>query len=152
MRHLRTVRLLTAAALIVPASFAGWAAAGPASAAAAPASCATLSGAGVTSTLTNCTDPANTGGKGTAVSKVVKGTTGTTTIKWNKTGTTTLTFSYVVVKANKCPKGQTEIIETGNVTGGTGAAIKSILKGQKTSASVCEGKSVALLKGTKFVL
>jgi hypothetical protein len=152
MRHLRAVRLLTAAALVVPASLTGWVLAGPASATAAPVTCSTLSGAGLTSTLSNCTDAANTGGKGSAVSKVGKGTSGTTTIKWNKTGTTTLSFTYTVVKANKCAKGLTEIVETGKVTGGTGAAIKSILKGQKTSATVCEGKTVALLKGTKFVL
>lgn len=152
MRHLRAVRLLTAAALVVPASLTGWVLAGPASTTVAPAACSTLSGAGLTSTLTNCTDAANTGGKGSAVSKVGKGTTGTTTIKWNKTGTTTLSFAYKVVKASKCPKGDSEITETGKVTGGTGAAIKSIPKGQKTTATVCEGKSVALLKGTKFVL
>jgi hypothetical protein len=153
MRHLRTARLLTAMALVVPASLGTWAVAGPASAA-APANCAgltaTLKGVG---TVTKCTDPANTGGSGKIVFNITK-LTGTVT--WNKTGTSTMKIAYSTVKkdekeAKVCPKGTTELLITGSITGGTGKAIKSIPKGQKVSAEVCTSKtSVTLEPGSVF--
>jgi hypothetical protein len=153
MRRFRTVRVATVLALAVPASLVAWSAAGPASAAVIP-SCTALAGVGLNSTVSGCTPAANTGGKGTAKSvAAAKGQSGTTTITWAAGhGTSKLSFTYAIPKVNKCPKGSTEIIETGKILSSTGLAAKVILKGQKTSASACEGKTVSLLKGTKFVL
>ncbi len=148
MRHLRVVRVLTVLALVAPASATVWTMSGPASATAV-ISCSVEKGTGLNAALSGCNDPANTGGKGSAVSKVIKGTSGSSTIKWNKTGTTTVAWNYTIVKPNKCAAGFTEIRETGKVTGGTGAAVKSITKGQSSIGTVCENaKGSSLLKGT----
>jgi hypothetical protein len=105
-------------------------------------------------TVTNCTDAANTGGSGKIVFNTAK-LNGV--ITWNKTGTTTLTIKYSVpatdepeTAAHSCPKG-TEVLITGVVTGGTGAAVKSIPKGSKVSAEVCAKTSVTLELGSFFV-
>jgi len=154
MRRLLPLCLVTVA-LAVPASlttaFAGpaWALTG--------ASCTKLAataGNPSTGTLSGCSDPANTGKSG-KLSSTVSGSSGTGTITWNKTGTTTTSFTFKVVTPDKCPSGAVEAKETGTVTGGSGAALKSIPKGQKTSATVCANTSkntVTLLKGTKFVI
>jgi hypothetical protein len=155
MRHLRALRVFTALALVVPASATAWVVAGPASAA-VPAKCsvlkATLKGTG---TVSKCTDPANTGGSGKLVANIALKTGKVT---WNKTGTSTFSLAYTTVKkdekeAKACPKGTTEILFSGKVTGGTGKAIKSIPKGQKVSAEVCVSKTTVTLEpGTVITL
>ncbi len=90
--------------------------------------------------VTGCTVPKATGGQGQFMSTVGSGTA---TIKWNKTGTTTMT--YTVSPATKpdeketqgCPTHTTELVVSGSVTGGTGAAGKLIPAGSPVSAEVC---------------
>ena len=166
MRHLRVARTITALALVVPASLATWAVASSASAAAMP-SCTALVGSSTktTSSLSGCTPTANTGGKGSSVTKTGKGTSGTSTITWaTKHGVTKLSFSYkLITKNEKCGtsvvKGKKtnnlEATETGKVLSSTGLAAKVIKAGQKTTATVCINAKTgaeSLLKGTKFVL
>ena len=114
-----------------------------------------------TSPLTNCTNPAATGGKGTGVLnfKVVTAITGK--ITWNKTGTTTLKISSKAGSAAQnavCVKavgaGATANVATGTVTGGTGAALKGIPKGSKYSETLCISKAVtlSLYPGSKVVV
>lgn len=153
MRFGRALQVITVLVLSLATSLSAWGIGGAASAAAAPA-CSALSGTnGVKWALTKCTDVAHTGGKGTAVSSFGAGGTGTTKVTWNKTGTTTISFTYMFTSPNVCPSPQVEIKETGKVVGGTGAALNSIKKGQKTAVTLCQGpKSVSLLKGTTFVV
>jgi hypothetical protein len=139
----------TATALLVTASLGIAVASGPASAATG-AQCAgfkgTVKGVG---TLTKCTNPAATGGKGNAVMNLAKSTG---KITWNKTGTTAWKFTYKAPKAAKgCAAGTSQFDISGTVTGGTGAAVKSLPKGHKISASLCVGKTGITLKpGTVF--
>ncbi len=147
------------------ASLATLAVSAPAGAAAAP-SCTVLTGseAKTTSALSGCTPTANTGGKGSSVTKTGKGTSGTSTITWaSKHGTTKLSFTYkLVTKGEKCGtsivKGKKtnniEATESGKVLSSTGLAAKVIKAGQNTTATVCINAAGAesLLKGTKFVL
>ncbi len=109
-----------------------------------------------TTTLTGCTNPAATGGKGTEVINFKNTNAITATITWNKTGTTLLKISEKSgPKVNKCPKGSlAEVVSTGSVTGGTGAALKGIPKGSKFSESVCynSGNVVTLYPGSKVVI
>jgi len=137
---------LVAAAVCVVAAVAGGLAEGAGASQAAPVKCATLAanvkGVG---TVTNCTDSPNTGGSGKLVFNVTK-LTGTVT--WNKTGTTTMKIAFTTPKVDEaeppthsCAKGSTEIVVTGVVTGGTGVAAKSILKGSKVSGEVCYTKT-----------
>jgi hypothetical protein len=106
--------------------------------AAAGVSCTKLSG-GIsgTGTVSGCNDTANTGGSGTFKGSALA--TGKGTITWKGTGTTTLTtVKASKVTANKCTvKGDTEYKVTGNVSGGTGKAVKSIPKGWKLAALAC---------------
>ena len=148
MRYSRAFRVLTVLALVVPASLTAWAAPGVASAA-APAMCAGLTAnlTGVGS-LSKCTDSANTGGSGKLVANLAKKTA---VVTWNKTGTSTFSLVYVTVTKDEkeikgCAKGTTEILFSGSVTGGTGAAIKSIPKGQKVTAEVCVSKTNVTLE------
>ena len=168
MGKVRAVRVLTAVALVVPASGALWAASGPASAVAkVKPSCTVLTGndTKTTSKLSGCTPAADTGGTATGVSKVGKGTTGTSTLTWAaKHGVTTLSYNYKIVTANpKCgtsvvkakKTNNLEVVETGKVLTSTGTASKDIKVGDSTSATVCinaANSSESLLKGTKFVL
>jgi hypothetical protein len=156
MRRLLPVRFVAVVTLVAAASIGTNALASTAGAsAAAPARCATLvaslKGVG---TVTNCTDAANTGGSGKLVFNITK-LTGVVT--WNKTGTTTLSIKYSAPKvdepetaAHSCPKG-TELLITGVVTGGTGAALKSIPTGSKVSAEVCAKTNVTLELGSFFI-
>lgn len=59
----------------------------------------------------------------------------------------------VGAELNKCPAGTSLIVSTAVVTGGSGAALKVITKGQKGTASVCVTKtsSATLEPGTKYV-
>ncbi len=145
-------RVATIAAMVTITSVGSLAvASGVASASTPVATCNTfntnLAGTG---TVTGCTDLANTGGKGT-----VKTVSGKGTITWNKTGTSTISAKDTVEKIDtKCtPKTDIEILITATVTGGTGAAIKSIKVGQASSFYVCANtttKTVALAPGQKF--
>jgi hypothetical protein len=156
MRRLGPTRVIGVVALIAAGSLTTGAMASTAGAsAAAPARCstlvATLKGVG---TVTNCTDAANTGGSGKIVFNITKLTD---VVTWNKTGTTTLKIAYSAPKvdepetpAHSCAKGTTELLITGAVTGGTGAAIKSIPKGSKVSAEICEKTNVTLELGSTF--
>jgi hypothetical protein len=120
--------------------------------AASGVTCTKISGsiAGTKGTLSGCTDPANTGGKGTFPIAALTGGSGS--ITWNGTGTTALSgVTATTVTPNKCPKGDTEYKVNGNITGGTGKAAKSIKKGWTLQALVCvtaAGK-FSLLKGQK---
>ena len=99
-------------------------------------------------TLNACNDTGNTGGKGTEVANLKASTA---VITWNKTGTTTTKYSYAAVTPDKCAKGSSEIKETATVTGGTGAAVKSIPKGQVATLLLCiKGTAISLLPGQKY--
>jgi len=99
-------------------------------------------------TLGSCNDTKNTGGSGKEVANLSKKTA---VITWNKTGTTTTKFTYANVTPNKCPTGYTEVKETATVTGGTGAAVKSIPKGQVGVLLLCiKGSTITLLKGQTY--
>jgi hypothetical protein len=136
MHHFRTVRVLTAMALVLPASLATWSVAGPASATTAP-TCSVLAIAVTgTGTVSGCTDTANTGGSGKLVF-VVKKSPYPGTITWKGTGTTAVSLTYTFPKKSVCAKGDTDIVIGGTVTGGKGAALKSIPKNSKVSAVAC---------------
>lgn len=106
---------------------------------------ATVSGK---ATLGGCNDTKNTGGSGKEVANLKASTA---VITWNKTGTTTTKYTYVTVKPDKCPTGYSEVKETATVTGGTGAAVKSIPKGQVGVLLLCiKGSTITLLKGQQY--
>ncbi len=92
--------------------------------------------------VTNCTDVANTGGSGTLVISVksLKGT-----ITWNGTGTTKYTDKEKTVTPNLCTGGAIEIASTATVTKGTGAAGKSIKKGNKATTDICYNKTTTVV-------
>jgi hypothetical protein len=134
--------LLAGAMLVFPLTGA-LAVAGTASAAQAAGTikCTSLAGTVNTSTLSakgtlsGCNDTANTGGKGT-----FKGSETATTgsIKWNKTGTTTFdNVMYSATSPDTCPNSEDEETVTGDVEGGTGAALKSIKVGYTFTAYLC---------------
>jgi len=101
-------------------------------------------------TISGCTDTANTGGKGTF--PVAALASGSGTITWNKTGTTKVdNGTFATVSPSACPTGDTEYSATGDVSGGTGKAKKSIKKGWTYEADVCLNSStgaITLVKGT----
>jgi hypothetical protein len=168
MGKVRAVRLLTAIALVVPASGAAWAVSGPASAATKPKpSCSVLIGNATkpkTSKLSGCTPATATGGNAASVNTTGAGTTGTATLTWaGKHGKTVVSYSYKIVTPSKCGtsvvKGKktsnTEVVETGTVSSSTGLVAKSVKAGDATSATVCINAATSaesLLKGTKFIL
>jgi hypothetical protein len=118
--------------------------------------CTTLSGniANVPTppTISGCSMPTATGGSGTFSG--FTGQTGTLTITWNGTGTTSAAYSATIPQSNgnKCPAGQTEAILHGSVTGnsptGTGnAGVKGALH-----SKICldSGGNLSLLHGQTF--
>jgi len=109
---------------------------------------ATLGGGGGDSTYSTCNDPTNTGGQGT-VMNVSAGP-----VTWNGTGTTTYTSTQVDgVQPDMCPTGDSELILTITVTGGTGAALSSIPVGNVGVSDLCYTTSpstLILLPGTSF--
>jgi hypothetical protein len=155
MQRLIRVRLGTVTALFVTGAIAVSTFAVPADAAVTATSCTkvTITTKG-TGTLKACSNAKGTGGSGKLVVNTKKAPyTGTFT--WNKTGTTKASLTYAPgAKTSKaCPKGTTEIDVSGKVTGGTGAALKSIPKGAKVSAKLCyKGTSLTLAPKTKFTL
>ena len=113
-----------------------------------------------TATMSVCTNPAATGGKGVMVTNFKNLKKITATVKWNKTGTTTLSITQkkaTAAQISKCAKtvgkGASAASSSGVVTGGTGAALKGIPKGSKFSETVCySAKSVvSLYPGSKIV-
>ena len=120
-------------------------------------SCKTLSGKvnlttnTATIKVSGCNDTKNTGGKGTSKGSE-SATTGT--ITWNGTGTTTLgSETNTPVSNSTCPSGDVEEQSSATVTGGTGAAAKSIKKGWTEQAFVCFDPSTSMLSlapGTTF--
>ncbi len=152
--RLRLGRLTTGAvagALVLGTVFAV-----PASAAAVKTACSTVTiTTKGTGTLKKCTNPKGTGGSGHLTVNTKKSPY-VATFKWNKTGTTKAKLTYTPV-ANPpktvCPSGKLEIDVKGTVTGGTGAAIKSIPKGSKVSAKLCyKGTTLTLAPKTTFKL
>ena len=108
-----------------------------------------------TGTLSGCSNLKATAGSGKLVGNLKSKTA---TITWHHTGTTTATFTYATVKTDEretethsCAKGTTEILISGVVTGGTGAAGKAIAKGSKVSAELCiTAKGGTLEPGSLF--
>jgi hypothetical protein len=103
-------------------------------------------------TISGCNDTANTGG-GATTQESETGTTGTLTWKGGK-GTTTLgSITTTTVSPDKCPGSDIEEETVASVTGGTGAAVKSIKPGWTAKSFVCYDPSnndLTLLKGTKY--
>jgi hypothetical protein len=105
------------------------------------------------STVSGCLPTAATGGSGKSATNL-KTLISTTTWAGGK-GTTIVKVAYKPTSSKgKCPAGTSHILSTGTVTGGTGAAAKVILKGQKVNASVCvntKTSAATLEPGTKYV-
>jgi len=131
---------ITFAALVLPASLAH------AAPLATPTTCSSLKGlsAAPTANLGGCTE-ATTGGAG------IIADTGpnTDTVTWTNSGTTTFTYTHVLLSKDACPVGSDEYKWTGTVTASTGSA--SGITGS-VKASICittNTKAKAkLLKGT----
>ena len=114
-----------------------------------------------TEPLTGCTNPAATGGKGTAILNFKKVTAITGKITWNKTGTTTLKISAKAGSkaqtagcVKKVGKGASSEVATGSVTASTGKALKGIPKGSKFSETICFSAKLvlSLYPGTKVAI
>jgi hypothetical protein len=104
-------------------------------------------------TVSGCSDTANTGGMGTFPNSSVDSGEGTITWAAGK-GTTRIEVTSSTMPTNSCPSPSTseEFEVTGDVTGGTGAARKSIKKGWTLEEFVCwkgSGK-ITLAPGTTF--
>jgi hypothetical protein len=118
----RTFRACLAPALAMPVTFAVLAL--PASQAHATpltsrTTCSALKGNSATTTakLRGCTE-ATTGGGGT-----IAGTgPNTDVVTWTNSGTTTFTYTHVLVSKDACPTGSDEYKWTGTVTASTGSA------------------------------
>jgi hypothetical protein len=139
--RLLVVVAIASAGVVAAVSFAGSASAAPRTV----VTCAHLNAPAPTTNtakgaLSGCTVPKATGGKGKMVADIAGGTA---VITWNKTGTTSLTFTEAAAskpdekETHGCPTHTTEIVATGSVTGGTGAAGKAIAAGSSVSAEVC---------------
>jgi len=126
----------------------------PASAVAQPGKCTKLATKTVnkklTATLTGFTPLAATGGKGTGTFTTTGAKSGTIniTIKWaGAKGTTKGNIKFgPAVGRGKCKVGTTRDKITGKVTGGSGAALKTIKKGQPITGSICIGKTTDTLE------
>lgn len=103
-----------------------------------PVTCTAIKGkiTGKNATVSGCTPLAGTGGTGKAPISALS--SGSGTITWNATGTTTVdNGSLSSVTGGSCPAGTSEYSDTLDVTGGTGKAEKKILSGWVMNASVC---------------
>lgn len=81
--------------------------------------CTHLSGtAGGTVTISGCNQPAATGGSGTFQSAGL-GKSGSATVTWNGTGTTTFSYSTTLPAKSKCGTGKTEAILHGAIRSNT---------------------------------
>jgi hypothetical protein len=144
--------LLVGALMVLPVSALSIAAAGPAFAAKTGVKCTAIKGkiTGKNATISGCTDTKNTGGSGKAPISALAAGSGTVT--WTGTGTTTLgNGTFTQVSPDACASGSTEYEAQLTVTGGTGAAAKSILTGWTVQAFICvngtNGK-ITILPGT----
>ena len=106
--------------------------------------------------LTGCTSPKATGGKGIiGVLNTAAGGPFNATVKWNHTGTTSISYSVAAGTPDEketrgCPSHTKEFVLSGSVTGGTGAAAKLIPAGSPVSAEICvNGKGVTNEPGSK---
>jgi hypothetical protein len=126
----------------------------PASAAAVPATrssayCKKIKGhlgpVPTTIKLKACKDKRDTGGSGSIPASAL--TSGSGTITWANSTTTTITGSVTTFHPGACPAGDTEYVWTGSVTASTSP---SIAVGSVFSASICESPSgsLELLPGT----
>jgi hypothetical protein len=99
------------------------------------------------SKLRKCSDTKNTGGKGKFPLSTYSGSG---TITWNGTGTTTLgSVTLMPTTTNACPTGIDEEEMNATVTGGTGAAAKSIKTNWSLQAFFCNAKgNLTLVAGT----
>ena len=155
MRRLmsRPLRVITIAAVAIPASLATVALAGS-TAYAVTVSCTKLTGpnAAGNAVISGCNDTTNDGGSGTA--PVSAFANGSGTITWaTGHGTTSVTLSFTPVggsgqpkdeaETKKCAAGSQEYVILGKVTSDTGKAT-SITIGSKVSAEVCVVTSPAL--------
>lgn len=150
--------LLAGVVLAFPISVLSVSLAGPASASVRNPStgvtCTKVKGTitGTNAKLKGCNDLKNTGGSGKA--PIAALATGAGTITWNGTGTTTLANgSFMQTTTNSCAPAGTEYEATLDVTGGTGAAAKSILVGWTVQAFICVNNTtgkISLLPGTDF--
>jgi len=113
-----------------------------------------------TTTLSVCTNPAATGGKGVEVTNFKNLKKITAKVTWNKTGTTLIsltekagTKAQIAACVKAVGKGASAVVSAGTVTGGTGAALKGIPKGSKFSETVCFNTKdvVTLFPKTKIV-
>lgn len=147
----RTFRPCLAAALAMPVTFAILAI--PVSAAhgaplASPTTCSSLKGtsAAPTAKLRGCT-AATTGGGGT-----IAGTgPNTDVVTWTNAGTTTFTYTHVILEKDACPAGSDEYKWTGTVTASTGSAapISGSVKALICVTNDSKAKAT-LLKGTDW--
>jgi hypothetical protein len=111
-------------------------------------------GTKITATVSKCTPTKATGGSGSGTFTSTGAPSGTLniTIKWaGGKGTTkaNLKFANQATKG-KCAAGATRVKITGKVTGGTGAAAKTIKKNEPLTGSVCNHptKGITLEPGT----
>jgi hypothetical protein len=167
MRRLMShpLRVVTIAAVVIPASLATVALAGS-TAWASVATCSKLSGpnAAGNALIAGCNDTANTGGSGTAPVSAFAGGSGT--ITWaTGHGTTPVTLTFTAVggsgqpkdetETKKCAAGSQEYVIVGKTGTSTGKAA-SIPPGSKVSAEVCVVSSPALKfslePGTKMII
>ena len=150
--------------LAVPLATPAWPALAPSVVCSKLTSTTTISGPNGTtaSTLSTCAPAALSAGGTSKVTVPVSKLTGNVTSKmiWNGgKGTTSVTEHYATTKSKgKCPAGTLyHAVVTGTTGASTGAAAKTIKKGEPISASVCAksvgGKYVSTLEpGTKFKL
>jgi hypothetical protein len=143
--------LLVGALMVLPVSALSIAAASPAFAAKSGVKCTSIKGkiTGKNATVSGCSDTKNTGGSGKAPISALASGSGTVT--WNGTGTTTLdNGTFTQVSPNACATGSTEYEAHLTVSGGTGAAAKSILTGWTVQAFVCVSAAgkISILPGT----
>jgi hypothetical protein len=159
-RGLRMRRLLLASVMIVFPIAGSIALAGPALAGGSTGVVCTvlkgkvnLSNDSAKITLSKCSDTANTGGGGTT-SGSESSTTATITWDGGKGTTTEDNVSTTIVSSGAtCPSSDIEEETTGDVTGGTGAAKKSIKKGWTVQSFVCynpNNNKLSLAPGTAF--
>jgi hypothetical protein len=148
MRRLLLV-VATVTTLAVPASIASVALSGPAWASSGVA-CTKLSGKiSGNFTVTKCTPKNKKDKKATGSSLSLAGGGGTITWSPSK-GTTVLSVSFTE-SGSSCPKGSSEYVVTGSVTGGTSTYTSS---GDPVSADACVsgGGKLTLVKGTSMDL
>src|SRR6185437_11665527 len=150
IRSQKTARAIAVVVVALGTSVSALALAGPAGAA-TPVTCAymktNLKLPTATGVVQKCTNAKATGGSG-KISVMVSKNKGS--VVWNKTGTSTFSIKTTAPKkgtpaAKGCPANTTKLLFNGKITGGTGAALKAMPKGQTISAKVCVSKTAVVL-------